>query len=481
MAKGRINLSGKRLMLPLILMVALSIGISLYYLWGGRGKEEEGLRPVPKETRALQPGEIAGTEVGTGWSTKQNPAEAVSEALQMALEGKRHRVPDFLIVFPSSGSDLKGILLKIREMLGKEPMVFGGTSDSRAVMTNRGFVHVTKRAYEVALKEEGRGLALMTVKSKDITFGVGSANFMDYPSPKEASKAAALAAIKRAGESPGNRPNIVLLAPTLGTEEEVVEGIEEVVGRNTPILGGTVGGPKLAVFGENEAYEKGLSVAVIYTDLPIGWAFEGGFDTTSPHSGIVTKVNGQAILEIDHKPALDVYDKWLDGKIERLYNEKREPDAIRDLLTLNPICRRYTSPAGEDYFLFSHPWPKDNTLKERSVMTSTKIKPGERIYLSQGTWETLVNRVGKLPERAKASRGLDIQARPIFGIAVVCGGVMGAIPEKEREKLPMLINYASGGVPFIANFTWGEQGHFPGVGSKHGNLLTSFLFIAEPK
>lgn len=427
MAKGRINLSDKRLMLPLILIVALSIGISLYYLWGGRGKEEERLRPVPKDTRALQPGEVAGTEVGNGWSTKQSPAEAVSEALQMALEGKRHRVPDFLIVFPSSGSDLKGILLKIREVLGKEPMVFGGTSDSRAVMTNRGFVHVTKRAYEVAMKEERRGLALMTVKSKDITFGVGSANFMDYPSPQQASKAAALAAIKRAGKSPGHRPNIVLLAPTLGTEEEVVEGVEEVVGRSTP-LGGTVGGPKLAVFGENDAYEKGLSLAVIYTDLPIGWAFESGFDTTPARSGIVTKVNGQAIQEIDHQPALDVYDKWLDGKIDRLFREVKEPDAIRDLLTLNPIYRRYTSPAGEHYSLFSHPWPKDNTLRNRSIMTSTKIKPGERIYVSQGTWETLVNRIGKLPERARASRGLDIQAPPIFGIAIVCGGGYGYHP-----------------------------------------------------
>lgn len=58
---------------------------------------------------------------------------------------------------------------------------------------------------------------------------------------------------------------------------------------------------------------------------------------------------------------------------------------------------------------------------------------------------------------------------------------MGIIPEKEREKLPLLINHATGGAPFVANFTWGEQDHFPGVGSKHGNLLTSFLFIAEQK
>ena len=56
---------------------------------------------------------------------------------------------------------------------------------------------------------------------------------------------------------------------------------------------------------------------------------------------------------------------------------------------------------------------------------------------------------------------------------------MRAIPEAEREKMPLLINYANSQAPFIAAFSWGEQGYFPGVGYKHGNLLTSFLVIGE--
>ena len=44
-------------------------------------------------------------------------------------------------------------------------------------------------------------------------------------------------------------------------------------------------------------------------------------------------------------------------------------------------------------------------------------------------------------------------------------------------KMPLLINYTNNDAPFIAPFTWGECGLFPGVGSKHGNLLTSFLVI----
>jgi hypothetical protein len=48
---------------------------------------------------------------------------------------------------------------------------------------------------------------------------------------------------------------------------------------------------------------------------------------------------------------------------------------------------------------------------------------------------------------------------------------------EEREKIPLLINYANNNGPFIANFTWGEQGHFPGIGNRHGNLLTSFMVV----
>ena len=110
---------------------------------------------------------------------------------------------------------------------------------------------------------------------------------------------------------------------------------------------------------------KGVSLAVIYTDLPVGWTFEGGFDVTDPHVGIVTKVEGQAIVEIDNRPALDVYDEWLDGKVRELCEETGRPDLVRTLLILHPIYRKYTSPDGQDYFLFSHPWPKDATLKHR--------------------------------------------------------------------------------------------------------------------
>ena len=421
--------------------------------------------------------QVAGTEVGTGWSTNVGPTEAVREAVNMALKGNIQNRPDFTVIYASSGSNMGGILQAVKRFLGEEIKIFGGTSDSRAVMTDKGFVKVTERGYELAKMEGHRGLAIMTVSSKDIVFGIGSAGLSEFASPQEMSKAAVSTAIRSAGKDEDELPRIVLLSCTIGIEEEVLEGIEQILGTDVPVLGGTVGGPAPAVFGRDKIYDKGVCLAVIYTDLPIGWTFEGGFDVTDENTGIVTKVDGQAIIEIDAKPALDVYNEWLEGEIEKLHDEIGKPDEIRDLLTLHPVYRKYTSSSGQDYFLFSHPWPKDDELKDRSVSTSTKIEAGERIYLSHGTWETLINRIGNLPRNAKIHGGIRVDSKLTFGLGFICGGVMGVIPETEREKMSFLINYANNNAPFITNFTWGEQGCFPGIGSKHGNLLTSFLVI----
>lgn len=344
-------------------------------------------------------------------------------------------------------------------------------------MTNKGFIKVGAKSYPQP--HGNQGLALMTVTSADILFGVGSANFSAYPSVQEASQAAVRQAIRSAGKSPGEIPQAILITVTQGVEEEALEGIAAVAGQGALVLGGTAGGPQFAVFGDRSVYPEGISLAVIYTRLPVGWVFEGGFDVVNTPSGIVTKVEGRTIVEIDHRPALEVYDEWLGGKITKLVEEVADERVIKDLMTLHPCYRQYLSADGQEYFLFSHPWPKDRTLKDKSIMTSTKIKEGERIHLSYGTWERLINRIGNLPTLARVRGNMRTDRKAVLGIGYICAGVMGVIPETEREKMAFLVNYANRDAPFLAAFTWGEQGQFPGVAYKHGNLLTSFLLIGE--
>ena len=466
-----------------VLMVSMPLGlfclgaIAFLLLWAGADDEPFALTPrggPPASTQALA---SSSTAVGTGFSNSGDPGKALREAAAMAQKGNPH-APDFVILFASAGSDAKAIHAAARETFGARTQVFGGTSDSRAVVTDKGLVNVTSRGYEAATGEGARGLVLMTITSPEIAFGTSAVDPSVYPSVREAASAAVLRAVQRAHKTLQDRPKVILTSPTIGIEDDMLEGIQSVFGRDVVVLGGTAGGPTPAVWGGGESYDKGFSLALLYTDLTVGWTFEGGFDVTDAHQGRVTAVDGQGIVQIDGRPALDVYDEWLGGEITRLVREGGKLDTVRDLLTLHPIYRRYRSAEGNDLFLFSHPWPKDPALRDRTVMTSTRIREGETVFLSHGTWETLLNRIGALPKNALVRGGLNVSERPLLGIGFLCGGVMGVIPEVERQKIPILLSYSSNQAPFIANFTWGEQGLLPGIGAKHGNLTTGFLVIA---
>jgi hypothetical protein len=462
-----------------VIVFVIVIAIMFYFFQSQTGEFQ--LNPVQKTSNAST--DVAGTEVGTGWSNNEDPVKATREAVAMALKGKKHQNPDFAIFFATSGSDIKAIHPQIQKLLGDKTKIFGGTSDTRCIMTDKGFERITSRRYEYAINEKKRGLSLMTITSTDISFGVSVTDFSGFPTIQAAAKAALSSAIQNSGRLVSAKPQAILMASTNQVEEEVIEGIQSLIGKTVPLIGGTVGGWKFGVVDSNHVYEKGVALAVIYTKFPVGWTFEGGFDVKDPHSAVVTKLdNDYTIAEIDHKPALDVYNEWRNNEVYDLFKKNGKADEISDLVTLNPLYRKYTAPDGQDYYLFQYLWLNDDTLKKKSILTSTKIKLGDRLYLSHGSWETLLNRIGNLPKNAKSRGNISINQKPLLGIGIICAGILGTIPENDREKIALLINYGNNeGVPFIFNFTWGEQGLFPGIGYKHGNLLTSYLVIGYPK
>ncbi len=465
----------KKSCVVILMALLVMIGVGATYVFWSTGQKE--LHLIPQKRAVSAAGPVSGTEVGTGWSVKADPGEAVRQALAMALQGKKQAAPDFVVIFATSGADLTGILAETRKLLGDQTKIYGGTSDSRGVMTNQGFIHAGEKDYAVTGKVIG--LAMMTVSSQDICFGVGSADFSRYANPKEGASAAMRQALESCGKSPQEVPQAILAVISRGCEDDALEGISEVAGHNVPLLSGTTGGPKFEVLGDREVFAQGISLAVIYTKLPLGWVFEGGFDARESYKGVLTKVDGGTILQINWRPALDVYDEWLGGKITKLHQEGADDSTIRNLLILNPFYRRFTSRDGQDYFLFSHPWPQDRTLQNKSMETSTKLKTGDEIHLSHGTLERLLNRIGNLPVKARIQGGINSEKKAVLGFGVICAGVMRVVPDKDRQTMALLLDYANHEVPFIVPLTWGEQGYFPGVGYKHGNLLTSFLVIGE--
>jgi hypothetical protein len=155
---------------------------------------------IPKEKVLEQGTVVPEAEVGTGWSSKEDPKEAAQEALDMALTGKKNKRPDFAIIFAAAGSDTRSILLKAREILGDKTKIYGGSSDSLGMMTDQGFVKAAEKGCGYGSSQRKPALAVMTLTSEDMSFSADPANCADHPFVEESAKTAMLKTIWSAGK-----------------------------------------------------------------------------------------------------------------------------------------------------------------------------------------------------------------------------------------------------------------------------------------
>jgi hypothetical protein len=213
-------------------------------------------------------------------------------------------------------------------------------------------------------------------------------------------------------------------------------------------------------------------LGVIYTDLKLGYAFQSGY-LRSAKQGIATKAKGRIIYEIDNKPAAEVYNEWIGGKLNK---ELREGGKILLKTTFYPLAKVLRGKEGQTYYLSIHPLAFH--VPEKSLEVFANVATGDELSLLRGNWEVLLTRVGTTTVMARSSGNLS-KKEVAFGIFIYCAGTMLAIPEDERHLMPVYVNQALGGAPWIGVFTFGEQGWLPGVGNHHGNLANSMIIFGE--
>ncbi|MGB2728201.1 MAG: FIST N-terminal domain-containing protein [Halobacteriota archaeon] len=446
--------------LAVIAIVVGSIGVS--YILKERGEEAEALLPeLPGEQ--LREGTLI--RVGSGWSVKSNERAAVEEALSSARAQLKGKSPEFVILFSTVGYDSDKVLGEVRSLLG-DVQVYGGTS-CLSVQNNDG-LHVGERG----------SLALLAVSSENITFGVGGVSIGDYSSARDAGKAAILTAIDAAEKVEGETPKIVLMTAAPGEEEEVLAGIEEVIGNDVPVFGGSSGDNditgKWKQFANDRVYSNGISLTAIYTDLKVGWALEAGYER-SEYRGTITRAEGRTIYEIDNQPAAEVYNTWTGGSV--VAEELETGGSVLSKATFYPLAKVLKN-GGEEYTISIHPLSINAT--DHSLEVFANVDKGDEVMLMHGDWELLLNRALSTPTKALESESLS-EVDISFAIYDFCAGTMLAIPEDERPKMFALVKTAIGDAPFIGTFTFGEQGHIRGAGNYHNNLVNWMVVFTEEK
>lgn len=393
--------------------------------------------------------------VATAWSTTGDPEEAISDAYNQ-LDERIGGVPDLLLLHGSATYDWSRVLKRLSELAPGVP-VHGATS-CLGVMTEDGF-H----------SEDGVGLGLLGIIDPDGGYGIAAVEVGD--NPHAAAAEATQRALSRAGR-PGEVPAMIWISTVPGHEEQIVRGIEAVVGGNVPIAGGSSGDNTVTgewrQFANGQIYRDAVVITAMFPGREVHFAFHSGYEPTDC-KGKVTRAEGRTLHEIDGRPAAEVYNEWLGGT---LADALREGGSILGRVALHPLGRVAGAVGGIPYFILAHP---DQITAKRALTLFADITAGDELMLMRGTPASLAGRAGRVAACALRSHGA--RAEEASGALVVfCAGCMLTVKDRMDEVIGGLRS-ALAGKPFLGVFTFGEQGRFIGGENRHGNLMISVLVL----
>jgi hypothetical protein len=280
--------------------------------------------------------------------------------------------------------------------------------------------------------------------------------------------AKALIAADRIGEI----PELVWVSSTPGTEEDVLAGIENVVGKDVPIIGGSAADNSISggwfVFDQDRKVSSGVVITVLFPSSPISFAYQNGYSPTDK-AGTVTKVEGRKIVEIDHKPAMSVYSHWTGNEVT---NSARGTNGVAILSesTMWPLGRKIGELKEIPFYLLSHPAVAHT---DGSIDVFSTLENGEHITLMHGTRQGLVERAGRVAALARQNSD-DPTSTPLGALMIYCGGCMLSVQDQLDEVVSGM-NLELDRAPFMGAFTFGEQGNLIQGGNRHGNLMISCI------
>lgn len=406
-----------------------------------------------------------------GWSVSANEEQAVGEAVAM-MAATLKKNPDFAFVYCASAYNEEKVLAEANRLLPGTKIIGG----------NSGYGVLTPGGYFL-FPETAQSLGILGVATEKITWGVGSAPLttITATSSKAAAKQAVLEAIKSAGKKETDKPDLVLDVSSFKVQHEsVLQGIAQALGSEAPVFGayavdkGAAGDWR--VFANDQVFHDGVAIAVVYTDLKIGFFREHGFETTEK-GGVVTKVEGNNLVEIDGRPAAEVYNELIGGLLE---NEVKNPsDAggskVRMTGAINPLAKVLRIP-GRDIFYV--PILPVKFLADKSILTDSILAVGDELQLLRGDWEILLNRLRTTPEKAMAKFDMD-KDKNLFALNSYCCATNYVVPATERPKESQILGDALGGIPFIGVFACGIQTPEPGIGNIYTSLGNGVLIFGE--
>ncbi len=378
-----------------------------------------------------------------------SPIVAVSTNADVVLAAKEVsasvKKADLKAVFAycSCEYDVKALIAEIGNEL--QVPVFGNTSFT-GVITPDGFFGGDKPF-----------VGILAVADPDLTVGVAA--LAKDGCSVERGKQLAAACMKAAGKDAA--PDYFYMAASPGEEEFYVRGISAVIGR-VPFFGGSAADNsiegKWSLYADGECFADGCVAAFFYGGPKMCNLFTGAYRETNDF-GVITKVAGdRTLVEIDGIPAADKYMAWAGVDREAvtggnlLVTTITSPLGVKDRLGRLIAIRHPMNGNADGSFDIGA------NLAEKTVVIRMEASVDELIASTGNTLKALIE---KTPGTPKAFH------------LVHCGGRRAGIGDR-IDEVAVQLKEAAGGIPFLAEFTFGEYGFEQDDCNTTGGLMLSF-------
>ena len=166
----------------------------------------------------------------------------------------------------------------------------------------------------IGFSEDSVALAVFAADSVEITAGIGRNLRAD---PADATREAVAMARSKATQP----SRLCLVMPTIGGNEAglIFDGLRAALGPGVPVVGGgaspedpaaTLGATESRQIVNDDVTRDSIAILLFSGDLDFSFGVETGWQGVGPR-GVVTRVSPEGVLEIDGRPAIDFYARYL--------------------------------------------------------------------------------------------------------------------------------------------------------------------------
>ena len=364
---------------------------------------------------------------GSGWAAGPG---AVREAVRRAA-GDLDGAPQLVLVFVDPAVPADAVLEQAAQAAPGCPLA-GMTG--RTLLTPGGV--------------RGGGCAALAL-GPEFSVGVGCATEASRDL-RAAGRSAAEQALDGVDALPGHGLLLLLVDPQAGDQADAIAGAYEVAGTRMPLAGGGADGRHGRLLADDRHAEDAVVAVGIASRAPIRVGVAHGCRPLRVPA-IATRTRGRTLLELDGRPAEEVYLEGLGLDGARLDDE-----AFEALAVLHPLAQPELH--GEVRLRHVH-GRADPLAGPGGLACATPIPPNAAVWPAEQTRRTIIESAAEAGRAVRGALPVPPRAALVFDCAARRRALGDRLPDEARALVAAL-----GGPPALAGLhTRGEVGRVQGA------------------